>query len=88
MIYIRYYKNGIFLQSRPFLYKKLLYLLNIASIRLMGANERKLRFDVSARTAKLIGMENFSNAEGAIIELVKNTYDADASHCSLVFDIY
>lgn len=87
MIYIRYYKNGIFLQSRPFLYKKLLYLLNIASIRLMGANERKLRFDVSARTAKLIGMENFSNAEGAIIELVKNTYDADASHCSLVFDI-
>lgn len=46
----------------------------------------KLPFSVSARTAKLIGQENFSNAEGAIIELVKNAYDADASHCILIFD--
>lgn len=47
----------------------------------------KIPFKVSARTAKLIGLENFSNEEGAIIELVKNTYDADAKNCILVFDL-
>ena len=49
--------------------------------------ERYLQFNVSARTAKLIGMENFANAEGAIIELVKNTYDADSKVCFIVFDL-
>ncbi len=47
----------------------------------------KIPFKVSARTAKLIGLENFSNEEGAIIELVKNTYDADAKICILIFDL-
>jgi len=47
----------------------------------------KLPFTVSARTAKLIGQENFANAEGAIIELVKNAYDADAKNCIIIFDI-
>ena len=47
----------------------------------------KIPFKVSARTAKLIGMENFSNEEGAIVELVKNTYDADANNCILIFDL-
>jgi len=50
-------------------------------------NKSKIPFKVSARTAKLIGLENFSNEEGAIIELVKNTYDADAKNCILVFDL-
>ncbi len=49
--------------------------------------KRYLQFNVSARTAKLIGMENFANAEGAIIELVKNTYDADSKVCFIVFDL-
>lgn len=44
-------------------------------------------FTISARTAKLIGMENFANAEGAIVELVKNSYDADAEICVVVADI-
>lgn len=44
-------------------------------------------FAISARTAKLIGMENFANAEGAIVELVKNAYDADAELCVVVADI-
>jgi len=44
----------------------------------------QIPFNVSARTAKLIGLENFSNEEGAIIELVKNTYDADAENCILI----
>jgi signal transduction histidine kinase len=47
----------------------------------------KIPFKVSARTAKLIGLENFSTEEGAIIELVKNTYDADANNCILIFDL-
>ena len=39
----------------------------------------KIPFKVSARAGKLLGRENFSNPEGAIIELVKNSYDADAN---------
>lgn len=38
----------------------------------------KIPFTVSARTARLIGRENVAHAEGAVIELVKNCYDADA----------
>ncbi|WP_417398354.1 ATP-binding protein [Gimesia chilikensis] len=47
---------------------------------------KKIKFKVSARTARLIGRENVSNAESAIIELVKNSYDADAENCILYFD--
>ena len=46
----------------------------------------KIPFKVSARTARLIGRENVSNAESAIIELVKNTYDADSSYCCVAID--
>jgi signal transduction histidine kinase len=46
---------------------------------------KNIPFNISARMAKLIGQENFANAEGAIIELVKNCYDADASVCIVVF---
>ncbi|MDX2306419.1 MAG: ATP-binding protein [Microscillaceae bacterium] len=47
----------------------------------------QVEFKVSARAARLIGRENVANAEGAIIELIKNTYDADASTAILVFNI-
>lgn len=55
----------------------------------MTSNDTSVRvpFKVSARTAKLIGLENFSNEEGAIIELVKNTYDADSKNCIIIFDL-
>lgn len=46
----------------------------------------QIPFTVSARTARLIGQENFANADGAIIELVKNGYDADARNCIIIFD--
>ncbi|WP_254526720.1 MULTISPECIES: sensor histidine kinase [unclassified Sphingobacterium] len=46
----------------------------------------KISFSVSARTAKLIGQENFATAEGAVIELVKNSYDADAKNCVIIFE--
>lgn len=43
-------------------------------------------FKVSARTARLIGRENIANSKGAIIELVKNSYDADSKVCIVYFD--
>lgn len=46
----------------------------------------KIPFKISARTAKLIGQENFSNSDDAIIELIKNSYDADAKCAVLVFN--
>ena len=46
----------------------------------------KLNFDVDAYTARLIGRENVSRLESAILELVKNTYDADASCCILYYE--
>ena len=47
---------------------------------------KRLTFKVSAKTARLIGRENISNAEGAIGELIKNTYDADAEWCVIYFN--
>lgn len=46
----------------------------------------RIHFDVDAYTARLIGRENVSRLEGAVSELVKNTYDADASCCVLYFE--
>lgn len=48
----------------------------------------QIPFKVSARTARLIGRENVSNADGAIIELIKNSYDAGASVCIVFFDYH
>lgn len=47
---------------------------------------KKLHFNVNAYTARLIGRENVSTLDGAILELVKNTYDADASKCILYYE--
>ncbi len=44
-------------------------------------------FKVDARTARLLGRENVVNENSAIIELVKNTYDADSDFCYLFFNI-
>ncbi|MGZ4055281.1 MAG: ATP-binding protein [Bacteroidia bacterium] len=46
----------------------------------------KIPFTVSARTARLIGRENVANAEGALIELVKNCYDADSRDSIVLID--
>jgi signal transduction histidine kinase len=43
-------------------------------------------FNVSAYTARLIGRENVSRLESAILELVKNAYDADATVCALYYE--
>jgi len=49
-------------------------------------NSNTIPFKVSARTARLIGRENIANSKGAIIELVKNSYDADSKVCIVYFD--
>ncbi len=46
----------------------------------------KINFQISSRATILLGRENIAKAEGAIIELIKNTYDADASLCYILFD--
>ena len=46
---------------------------------------KPLTFKVSAKAARLLGRENVSNAEAAISELIKNTYDADATACLVCF---
>lgn len=47
----------------------------------------KLKYQISSRATILLGRESVSRADGAIIELVKNTYDADARFCYICFDI-
>jgi len=51
----------------------------------MDSSKKKVSFKVSARTARLIGRENVATSHGAITELVKNSYDADARMCALLF---
>lgn len=48
--------------------------------------KKQIPFNVNAYTARLIGRENVSSLDGAILELVKNTYDADATKCILYYD--
>lgn len=38
-----------------------------------------IQFEVGAKAARLIGRENITDVDGALIELIKNAYDADAS---------
>lgn len=45
----------------------------------------KVPFKVSARAARLIGRENVATSQGAVTELVKNAYDADATVCAVLF---
>lgn len=46
----------------------------------------RIPFKVSARTARLIGRENVATSKGAIIELVKNCYDADSRFGIVLID--
>ena len=47
----------------------------------------KMKYKISSRATILLGRESVSKVDGAIIELVKNTYDADATLCLICFDI-
>ena len=47
----------------------------------------KMKYKMSSRATILLGRESVSRVDGAIIELVKNTYDADAGFCHICFDV-
>lgn len=47
----------------------------------------RVEFKVSSKTARLIGRENITGSDGALIELIKNSYDADASCVYIKMDI-
>ncbi|MBD5480427.1 MAG: sensor histidine kinase [Lachnospiraceae bacterium] len=51
----------------------------------MRGEEREIEFNVEAYTARLIGRENVSKLEGAVLEIVKNAYDADAKTFCLYY---
>ena len=46
----------------------------------------KIKYKISARATILLGREGVSKADGAMVELIKNTYDADADICFLCID--
>jgi len=46
-----------------------------------------IHFEVGAKAARLIGRENIADVDGALIELIKNAYDADASCVCVYFDM-
>lgn len=46
-----------------------------------------LHFEVGAKAARLIGRENIADPDGALMELIKNAYDADASCVCVWFDM-
>ncbi|WP_228744940.1 ATP-binding protein [Paenibacillus sp. S150] len=46
-----------------------------------------MKYKISSRATILLGRESVSKVDGAVIELVKNTYDADALICFICFDI-
>ncbi|MCI2105297.1 MAG: ATP-binding protein [Intestinimonas sp.] len=46
-----------------------------------------MKYKISSRATILLGRESVSKVDGALIELIKNTYDADAVLCFVFFDI-
>lgn len=47
---------------------------------------KKVKYRISARATILLGRESVSKADSAIVELIKNTYDADAEICLVCID--
>ena len=48
-------------------------------------NSKRLHFDVSTGLKTVLGSELITDDEVAVFELVKNSYDADATHVDIVF---
>lgn len=46
---------------------------------------KKTKFKFSGKVARLLGRESVSDPIIALTELIKNSYDADASYCKIVF---
>jgi signal transduction histidine kinase len=52
----------------------------------MARQAREVSFKISSRTARMLGRQNVSNQIVAIIELIKNAYDADAPRVKVSFE--
>lgn len=46
----------------------------------------KIPFQISSRMVKMIGRDNVVESEGALIEIIKNSYDADSENVIVIFD--
>ncbi|GGD45632.1 hypothetical protein GCM10012288_19940 [Malaciobacter pacificus] len=69
------------LKNEPNNYSKILELSNSLS----KFDEKNVRFSVDAGIINRLGMELVARHETAVSELVKNAYDADATHVNIVF---
>ena len=52
----------------------------------MPASSNNLIFRVKPRLLRLLGDQLIRDANLAVFELVKNAYDADATHCSVTLE--
>lgn len=50
-----------------------------------SSSKQELAFSITARTALLLGRESISSPVVAVLELIKNAYDADARHVTVRF---
>lgn len=46
----------------------------------------EMGYQIASRATILLGREGVSRSDGAVIELIKNSYDADANFCFIYFD--
>ena len=47
---------------------------------------KEIEFQIASRATILLGREGVSRSDGALVELIKNSYDADANFCFIYFD--
>ncbi len=47
---------------------------------------KEIAYQIASRATILLGREGVSRSEGALVELIKNSYDADANFCFICFD--
>ena len=47
---------------------------------------KEMGYQIASRATILLGREGVSRSDGALVELIKNSYDADANFCFICFD--
>ena len=47
---------------------------------------KEIGYQIASRATILLGREGVSRSDGALVELIKNSYDADANFCFIYFD--
>lgn len=49
--------------------------------------KEEIGYQIASRATILLGREGLSKSDGALVELIKNAYDADATFCFVDFDV-